>query len=120
MSEEYTCIPAHLHASRIYEKININKQFKELMKVCIETLENCETFPCYMPAWFKKVHSRFEIREKYPSAVIRMIIGELNKAGYIATFEELKTESGGIMQPCIIINVEPTPVASSQIMSAST
>jgi hypothetical protein len=104
-------IPPHLHASKISDRINVNLKFKELMKICIQALENCETLPIVLPAWFRDLRGRFEVSEKYPGTVIRMVINELNKAGYHASIEEGSIDAVSMPKPYIIINIEtPQPV----------
>lgn len=102
-----TTIPPHLHASKVSERINNNLKFKEFMKICIQALENCEVMPIVLPAWFKAVRGRFEVSEKYPGTVIRMVIVELNKAGYHALFEEISNDGISTPEPYIVINIEP-------------
>lgn len=103
--ENKTCIiPPHLHACKISEKIKNNNMFKELMKLCIQTLENSDALPIYLPIWYSDVRGRFSIKEKYPNCVIKMVITELNKAGYHIIEESIS--DGTDMTPYIVINTD--------------
>lgn len=107
-------IPPHLHASRIIEKINTNQRFKQLLSLCINMLENCESLPLAIPLSYINTHGRFEVVERYSSLIIESISNELRKAGYMVNMD------GGVPDKLyLVISIEsagtPTNRLSPQV-----